>query len=188
MVMMTMVYVILICITIGIISLNFAIQPQTDLTIFSEILTQPTSLREGQYGYTAGWLWWYPRCVRHEGCHAQSIRKWYLLAEAETQGGAKERQHQIPPSAEVHRDEEAKETGKEVHIGSLSRGDFPIALVLLMMIVIVITMTTFDIISWLLLQPVDVSNIYVPDLHERQHSRSPKKNTMKKVREVSWTE
>ena len=129
MVMMTTVYVIVICITIGIISLNFTMQPQTDLTIFSEILTQPTSPREGQYGYTTGWFWWYPRCVRHEGCHAQGIRKWCLLAEAETQGEAKERQHQIPASAEVHRDEEAEKAGKEVHIGSLSRGDFSIELI-----------------------------------------------------------
>ena len=36
-------------------SLNFAMQPQTDLTMFSEILTQPTSPKERQYGYTTGW-------------------------------------------------------------------------------------------------------------------------------------
>ena len=34
---------------------QFAIQPQIDLTIFSEILTQPTSPKERQYGYTTGW-------------------------------------------------------------------------------------------------------------------------------------
>ena len=53
------------------------------------------------------------------------------------------------------------------------------------MMIVIMMMTTLDIISLLLLQPVDVSHIYVPDLHERQHRRSPKKNNMKKVSEVS---
>ena len=49
-----------------------------------------------------------------------------------------------------------------------------------MMMVNMMIMTS-DITSLLLLQPVDVSHIYVPDLHERQQRRSPKKNNMKKV-------
>ena len=53
------------------------------------------------------------------------------------------------------------------------------------MMIVIMMMTTLDIISLLLLQPVDVSHIYVPDLHERQQRRSPKKNNMKKVSEVS---
>ena len=53
------------------------------------------------------------------------------------------------------------------------------------MMIVIMMMTTLDIISLLLLQAVDVSHIYVPDLHERQQRRSPKKNNMKKVSEVS---
>ena len=55
MVMMTVIHVVLIRITSGITSLNFVMQPQTDVAMFSEIPTQPTSPRKGQYGYTTRW-------------------------------------------------------------------------------------------------------------------------------------
>ena len=57
---------------------------------------------------------------------------------------------------------------------------------IIMMIMILITMTkpTFDKVSILLFQPVDVSHIFVPDLHERPQKRLPKVNNMKRASEV----
>ena len=47
------------------------------------------------------------------------------------------------------------------------------------------TMLTFGIISLFLFQPVDVSHIYVPDLHERRQKRVSKNNNMKRGSEVN---
>ena len=57
-------------------------------------------------------------------------------------------------------------------------------MMMLVMIMKAIAMPTFDITSSCLFQPVDVSHIYVPDLHERQQKRLPKKNNMTRGSEV----
>ena len=77
-----------------------------------------------------------------------------------------------------------KKRAKRRTLDPSAKETFPIELVLMMMMM-TMTMHTSDIISFLLLQPVDVSHIYVPDLHERQQRRMTKKNNMKKVSEVS---
>ena len=65
-----------------------------------------------------------------------------------------------------------------------------VIVVMMTMMMMIMTMimpkmlTSFDVISLLLFQPVDVSHIYVPDLHEQQQRRVPKKNGIKRGSEV----
>ena len=47
-----------------------------------------------------------------------------------------------------------------------------------------LTFETFDYKTFFLFQPVDVSHIFVRDLHERQQRKVPKKNNMKTESEV----
>ena len=58
------------------------------------------------------------------------------------------------------------------------------SMIMMMMILITMKMPTFDKVTILLFQPVDVSHIFVPDLHERPQKRLPKMNNMKRASEV----
>ena len=77
-----------------------------------------------------------------------------------------------------------KKRAKRCTLDPSAKVTFATEFVLLLMMM-TMTMHTSDIISFFLLQPVDVSHIYVPDLHEKQQKRTQKKNNMKKVSDVS---